>query len=170
MLFETEADRNRADWPFLQDGPINLFWSDSHFAAAKDDLTALGYLLIEASCQTDEHLHVEISAGLRWSDQFGYAPWTGNLDALHDAFFGLPSSLGDLAICLEHFHEMVARDPTHAVGLLDVLAGGSWQHLLRGRRLIVLVQTNDAKFQTERLGGTPANWNDAEFLNWNRGL
>jgi hypothetical protein len=170
LVFETEKDRERADWALLHNGPITLFWREGYFAKAKDDLTALGYLLIEASCRSAEHLQVEISAGLRWFDQFGYAPWNGSLDPLYDAFFGLPPSLGDVAICLEHFHEMVDREPSYAAGLLDVLASGSWQQLLRGRRFIVLVQTDDAKFHSEPLGGMRANWSEAEWLNEHRGL
>jgi len=170
VALEVEPYESRADWPFLKSGPVTLFWRESLFATAKNDLTKLGYLLIEASCQSAEQLHVEVSAGLRWFDQFGYAPWTGNLNALYDAFFGLPPELGDIAICLEHFHELVARDPAAAAGLLDVLALGSWQQLIRSRRFVVLVQTDDARFCTEPLGAMRANWNAGEWLDTNREL
>lgn len=39
-----------------------------------------------------------------------------------------------------------------------------------GERLVVLIQTNDNRYQTEKLGGRTAQWNRAEWLHSQRGM
>ena len=170
-MFETDAELARADWPLLQNGPINLFWRSRLLQAAKADLSTLGYTLIEASCHSPDRFQRELGGGLHWFEQFGYEPWDGNLNALADAFVVFPPLLGEqAAICLDGFHNLAAEDLPFAAGVLDVLAEGCRRQLVHGRRLVVLVQTDDSQFVCEGLGATRANWNTAEWLNKNRGV
>jgi len=169
-VFRTEEDRGRADWELLAEGAINLYWRDELFEATKGDLRALGYRLIEVTCITPEQFRQAVSDALRWEAQFGYEPWTGNLNALNDALCGFPFDGDDVAICLRDFHVIAGQEPPFAHGLLDSIERNSRYHLLQGRRLLALVQTNDAKFHCEGLGAASARWNPAEWANASRGL
>jgi hypothetical protein len=170
-MFRTEEDRERADWPLLSNGPITLFWRAELFDAAKCDLQALGYDLIEANGDDERTFQRAMSDGLLWQTQFSYEPWSGNLNALADSFVALPDEVGDLiAICISRFDLFAARSPGAATGVLDVLAEGARRLLLEGRRLAVLVQTDDPRFFSEGLGAVRANWNLDEWLDHRRGL
>jgi len=170
-LFRTPEDRERADWPLLEFGAVTLFWRGALFDATKAQLGGLGYRLIEIDCRTAEQVVQEVSDGLSWAEQFGYEPWTGNLNALDDAFHTFPfGSDDDVAICVRGFHVLVHQDERLARGLLDAIERWSRHHLLSGRRLLAVIQTNDAEFYCEGLGAGRANWNNAEWFNASRGL
>ena len=80
----TDADMDRADWRLLQEGAVSLFWKPQVLDAAKDDLKQLGYEILDIECGHGvEHFRAQVSLALRWEEQFGYSPWTGNLDALN---------------------------------------------------------------------------------------
>jgi hypothetical protein len=54
--------------------------------------------------------------------------------------------------------------------LLDICARASRNHMLTGKRLLILVQSNDPRIEFEGLGAVGARWNCHEFLNEHRGL
>lgn len=170
-MFRSEGDEDRADYRLLQYGAVTLFWRAALFEAAKADLRALDYHLIEIACAGVEPFVQALGEGLRWRDQFGYEPWSGNLNALNDGLRDPPvGAEGGLAICLGDFHTIAREDAGFAQGVLDVIEYNSRDHLLRGRRLMALVQTADAGFHADGLGARAAWWNPAEWLNANRGL
>lgn len=51
-----------------------------------------------------------------------------------------------------------------------VIAGASRRMLLTGKRLIILVQSDDPRMEFNQLGGVSAEWNRREWLNKDRGL
>jgi len=114
---------------------------------------------------------VQLSEGLRWHDQFGYAPWTGNLDALNDSLRDQPafSPCGCLAICIEDFDKLVSVDREFAWKLLDILEYQSRDNLLLGRKLVALIQTNDNRYEADNIGARHAQWNRHERLWSSRG-
>ena len=159
----------RADWPFIREGAITLFYRTDLFGRAKALLAGLDYALVEVSCRSTEQVIEQISEGLKWVDQFGYGPWTGNLNAFDEGFAGLqfPAS-GCFALCLESFHRLNEESPDFALGLLDVVETQSRNHLVDGLRSIALIQTDDPAFQTPKLGGCAARWNWDEWLTTSR--
>ena len=54
--------------------------------------------------------------------------------------------------------------------MLDILAGQARTAILIGNRVICLVQSNDPQLTFDPVGAMPVMWNDAEWLNANRGL
>lgn len=167
----TEDNLDRADWPLLQNGPINLFWRKSVFAATILDLEALNYLILRIKFSNLDQFYRDVSDALKWTEQFGYDRWNGNLNALNDGFRYEPfASANDSAFCVEDFHLLVNKDRQTAEALLEILADQSRAYLLFGKRLIGLFQTDDNKFSTDALGRSSAHWNQAEWLNKNRGL
>ncbi len=166
----TPDSLDRLDWPLLQNGPVNLFWRKSLFEAAILDLEALNYRILRIKYASLEGFYRDVSAVLKWKEQFGYDRWNGSLDALNDGFRGEPfDSADDGAFCIEDFDLLVAEDRGMGETILDIIADQSRSYLLFGKRLIGLVQTADAKYQTEKLGGAAAHWNQAERLNSARG-
>ena len=164
-----DGSEQRADWPFIKDGAITLFWRRALFNAAKETLRSLDYDLLQLECSTVERFKLELSAALRWEEQFGYSPWDGNLNALDEgvAWYRFPPS-SNVALAFAGFHRLVAEDPVTARGLLDVIELQSRNHLAAGRRLIALIQTDDAKFYAGGLGKRSATWNQPEWFDANR--
>jgi hypothetical protein len=147
---------NRADWPLLRNGAVNLFSRHENYAAAVAALHGLGYRML-IFARGPEHFIDEISAELKWREQFGYEPWSGNLDAFNDALRGEPfDTVDDSAICIENFQVLAGDDEAFARGLLDIIEQQSRYYLLFGKRLIALVHTQDKGFRCEGLGGRTA--------------
>ncbi|MCI3132633.1 hypothetical protein [Phenylobacterium aquaticum] len=167
-MIEDDADR-RADWPLLKDGAVTLFWRTSLFEQAKASLTSLSYALASIECISVEQFAADLGGALGWEQQFGYSPWSGNLNALAEgaATVAFPPSLC-LALAFEGYHRLVAQDAEFAHGVLDVIEYQARNHLAAGRRLIVLVQTDEAHFVADNLGARRAMWNRAEWLDGGR--
>jgi hypothetical protein len=168
----TDADMNRADWVFLQDGAVTLFWDFAVLGAAKEDLRQLGYEIAEVTCNSGKQsFQTQLSEALHWEEQFGYGPWQGNLNALDDGFRGYPfATVGRSALVLEGFHRLVATDSDFSHGVLDIIERQARNSLLLGKVLICLVQTDDNRYNCPPIGCRSANWNRREWMHADRGL
>jgi hypothetical protein len=166
------ADMDRADWIFLQNGAVTLFWNPAVLGAAKEDLRQLGYEIAEVACCNGlQSFRTQLSEVLHWEEQFGYAPWSGNLDALNDGFGEYPfTNTGRSALVLEGFHGLVAMDADFAHHVLDIIEDQARYHLLLGKILICLVQTDDNRYNCAPIGCRSANWNPRECRHSDRGL
>jgi hypothetical protein len=167
----SENDQGRADLRLLARGAVTLFWRQELFDATILELETLGYNIMQFKFETSEQFQNELSTALKWEDQFGYHPWTGNLDALNDGMYSEAAGQAkDNAICINDFDVAVRENAHWASEVLDVFAVHSRNYLLFGRRLICLVRTNDPKYECKPLGGRPPFWTDAEWSNRARGL
>ena len=84
---------------------------------------------------------------------------------------------GGLVLVLNHYDQFVksvgagtSRGQGVAEAMLDVFARAIRYHMLFGKRLIILVQSDDPRIHFDGLGGVSAMWNSREWLNKNRGL
>ena len=162
-MFSTDDDFKRADWLLLKNGAVTLFHKVELWQEQTRSLGALDYRIIEIAYSSFDQFVLEVSAALRWKDQFGYEPWTGNLNALNDAFRDLPFHGGrHLAIAISKFDVLVRDDATTAEAFLDMVERQSREELLRGRCLIGLIQTDDADYASPAVGGRrpQLNWNE----------
>ena len=162
-MFTTDADFQRADWPLLQNGAINLFSRSGVLAEARKSLDQLGYEISVVNCR---HRHPkfreQFSHILRWKEQFGYHPWDGNLNALNDGFRGYPfGPRRRSALILDRFHFIAKKDSKYAHAILDIIEKAARNHLLTGNILVCLVQTDDNRYGAH-LACRPANWNGRE--------
>ncbi|MCL9998228.1 MAG: hypothetical protein NBV68_02505 [Erythrobacter sp.] len=159
------------DLRLLQDGAVHLFWQRAVLDKWCADLDALGYDLHLIDCTDPGTMRTRFSDVLHWEEQFGYGPWTGNLDALNDGMRGWPFEGNDkVALVLLGFDRHVSRGEREAIALLDIIETQSRNCLLQGARLLALVQTEDRSFFTPDLGGRAAMWNPDEWSNASRGL
>ena len=98
-----------------------------------------------------------MSLVLKFKEQFGYDEWTGNLDALNDAFRCLDTDPETgLVLCFLRYDLLKAENPQLADGVLDMIERNSRDHLLFGRRLLALVQSDDPRIQFHPLGARAA--------------
>lgn len=170
-MFTNDADFERADWPLLQNAAVSLFWRPAILAEALDNLSKLGYEIGEVSCRSGRSIFYEqFSQVLHWKEQFGYYPWRGSLDALNDGFRDYPfGSSGRSALVLHGFHLLANEDSKFAHTVLDIIECSARDHLLTGKILICLVQTDDNYYHPPRIGCRLANWNRREWLWSDRG-
>ncbi len=94
-----------------------------------------------------------------------------NLNALNDCIsvIEVPAE-GGLVLVLRRFDVFASCQRETAQGVLDVLADNARRFLLFGRRLLVLVQSDDPRISLEPVGATVVGWNPKEWLNEDRGL
>lgn len=171
-MFLTDEDFQRPDWPLAQNGAVTLFRRREILSETIRSLTGLGYSIAHVGCDRgDVAFRRQVSAMLRWEDQFGSEAWNGNLDALNDGFRGFPfgSSHRSAAVFLD-WHAIAAPQPERAHAILDIIEGAARDALLRGNLLLALVQTDDPRYQCASIGARHAGWNPRERLLSARGL
>lgn len=171
-MFRDDDDVNRADWPLLQNGAVNLFWRLEILDDAQRALRLLDYDIAEIACHSGwSDFAPQMSSVLRWEDQFGYTPWTGNMDAFNDGLRGYPFGPSSRsAVIMRGFDKLVEEDPDGSRILLDILETSARDHLLWSRLLVVLIQTNDNRYDCGPIGARSAQWNTREWRDSDRSL
>jgi RNAse (barnase) inhibitor barstar len=111
-------------------------------------------------------MHVAMATTLSFPDYYGM-----NLNAMNDCISDLEvPAEGGLVLVFSRFDSFSLRHRDVAQGVLDLLADNARRFLLFGRRLLVLVQSDDPRIAFEPVGATAVSWNPKEWLNTNRGL
>lgn len=80
------ADVESIDYKLLRYGATTLFRRPALFSAAIDELAALGYLVHRIDARAPAPFIAGLTEALRFHENLGYTPWTGDLNALNDAF------------------------------------------------------------------------------------
>jgi len=165
----THKDYNRLDYRLLQNSSVNLYWSAKILSEDLSWLKATGYVVHTFDCETwtdEKVIHDSFAKQLEFPRYYG-----ANLDALNDCLgdLAIPDDSG-LCIVFKRFDVVTARIPKASHNILDILECNSRKHLLFGRRLIVLAQSNDPKLSFAPIGAIAVSWNPKEFLNKSRGL
>jgi hypothetical protein len=71
-----------------------------------------------------------------------------------------------LALVFSRFDHFYRQYSKFAWNLLDAIARASWHLLLTGRRLMVLVQSDDPTIWFDEVGGHTAWMNAREIVDW----
>ncbi|HEV2276242.1 MAG TPA: barstar family protein [Acidobacteriaceae bacterium] len=172
MVAFARGDEGRLDWKILRDGSIALYRNPRYIEEDIEWLRRNSYEIHSLDCTTwfsDEAMYTEFQRSLSFPGYFGK-----NLDALNDSLseMAVPEN-GGMALVLSGF-DVYAKGcggapmqsgRTRAGVLLDILARNSRYFLLTGRRMVVLVQSNDPLMHFEQLGGSSTRWNGREWLN-----
>lgn len=171
-----EANDQRRDWTILRDGGVALYWRPEALRMDLNWLESNGYNIVEfdaAKWNSEEQMHDSLRASLSFPYYYGK-----NLDALNDCMWSdlvVPDS-GGAALVFHHYDQFaeIARSHPNDKGLakivLHILARAVRYHLLFGRRLLILVQSDDPGIRFDDLAGISADWSPREWLNQNRGL
>ncbi|HEY0696583.1 MAG TPA: hypothetical protein VGD43_02100 [Micromonospora sp.] len=154
------------DYQLLQHGPLHFYrhrWARERLLV---DLEALGYEPIEVdlgSCRDPGAVRrAVIQAVPGWPTGYGEGTWAGFADGLTDHL--LHADRQQVVLVLTGWGTAYRADSTEALVLLDLLAGVARWHLLFGRRLICLVETDDPHLELPGLGGEQVGWNRHEWL------
>jgi len=178
-----EVNDEQRDWIILRDGGVHLYLRQEILADDIDWLKANGYRIISfdaaewqsaSDWESERLMHESLKAQLSFPDYYGK-----NLDALDECILEdlVVPDAGGLALVLNHYDRFftplsstAVHDRSTAEVVLSILAKAVQYHMLFGRRLLILVQSDDPNIQFGRLGGVAASWNHREWLNKNRGL
>jgi len=171
-MSDGKIDWGKADLELMQHSAVNLFWQSRVLHEACHALSDLSYSVTTINCADGwESFRAQMSKFLGWEEQFGYALWTGNLNALNDGLSVYPFPANNrAALVLTGFHALVRSDKCASHIMLDLLETHSRDFLLFAKRLIILVQTDDNRFDCPPIGGRSPMWNRLEWSDQNRGL
>lgn len=172
-----EANDLRRDFAILRDGGVALYWRPEVLKKDLSWLESSGYDIVEfdaAEWNSEEQMHDSLRSRLSFPYYYGK-----NLDALNDCMcsdLAVPDG-GGVALVFHHYDRFATINQVHdsdAKGLaqtvLHILARAVRYHMLFGRRLLILVQSDDPRIRFDDLAGISAGWNPQEWLNQNRGL
>lgn len=182
-----EVNDEQLDWIILRDGGIYLYWRQEILADDLSWLKSRNYTIVsfeaaewqsESVWESERRMHESLKAQLSFPDYYGK-----NLDALDECMLDdlVVPDLGGLALVLNHYdrfsnpvHDLASNERSTAEIVLSIFAKAVRHHMLFGRRLLILVQSDDPKIGFGRLGGVAARLNHREWLReWlskNRGL
>jgi hypothetical protein len=167
VVFDDDVQRTHPeDFHLLQNGHLHLFrhaWALSRLVA---DLVGLGYEVVEVdmvSCDGADSLRDAVIAVIDdWPSDYGRGTWHGFNDGLMD--YLLTSKCPLVVLVLKGLDQVRGKDEASVLALLEGLASSARWHLLFGRRLICLVETDDIELDTGALGGKRPGWSRHEFL------
>ncbi|MGD0939120.1 MAG: barstar family protein [Terracidiphilus sp.] len=134
-------------------------------------LQSNGYGIIEFDAgvwKSEEQMHIELKSGLSFPDYYGK-----NLDSLNDSMredLAIPDEGGLVLVLRRYDHFAKAAQigtadlRTFAEMVLDNFARAVRYHILFGRRLIIILQSDDPRVRFENLAPVAADWNPREWL------
>jgi hypothetical protein len=163
------------DYRLVHSTFVTMFWDSTLLQKTVGWLSNHGYQV--ATVDTDDwseaaDMHRDIARTLDFPDYYGH-----NLDALDDCLgdvacgaYGVRPNATGLVLVLQNYDRFAARSADTAHQLLDIFATQARHAAILGNRMFCLVQSGDPRLALEPVGATPVMWNDAEFLDANRGL
>ncbi|HET9139784.1 hypothetical protein [Actinophytocola sp.] len=153
------------DFQLLHFGHLHLFRHAWALSRLVTDLAELGYEVVEveaASCDDADSLRDAVIAAIDgWPSGYGRGTWPGFADGLTDYLLTAERPL--LVLVLKGLDQVRGKDEACVRDLLDLLASIAPWHLLFGRRLICLIETDDTELDTGVLGGERPGWTRHEF-------
>jgi RNAse (barnase) inhibitor barstar len=162
------TELQRLDWRLLQNGSVSLYFRDEALDADLGWLRENAYQVEEVDAlawTSAKDMHQALATALTFPDHYGR-----NLDALNDCLSDVDvPDAGGLVLVFRRFDAFATLDRKVADGLLDILAWNARRFLLFGRRLLVLLQSDDPQLALAPVGATPVMWNPREWLDRDRG-
>jgi hypothetical protein len=166
-VFDESARGTHAeDFQLLNYGHVHLVRNDWARDRLVADLRARDYMIftvdLTTAANSDGVRGVVIDAVPDWPTTYGRTTWPGFTDGLTDHL--LNADRQQVVLVLAGLDTAITRPGNEVVVLLDLLASvGRW-HLLFGRRLICLVDTDDPDLDLPPLGAEHVRWSRHEFL------
>ena len=159
----------RLDFEILQNGSVSLYFRSPILEEDISWLKANQYRVDSFDCDgwmDEAALLKDFGLTMEFPDYYGQ-----NFNALNDCLSDVDvADNGGRAIVLNRFDSFAAKNPDGAEVLLNILDENSRHHLMFGRRVLILVQSNDPEIRFDAIGRYGATWNRQEWLNSSRGL
>lgn len=168
-IFRYGEEFQRLDWELLQNGAVSLYFRPQLLAADIEWLKKHDYRVDTFDCSLwlgESEMHEALSCDLEFPDYYGRT-----LTALNDCISDIQvPEEGGRVLVFNRYDSFAARVPDVAWSVLDIMEFCSRRFLLFGRRLIMLVQSDDPNISFELVGGRSVIWNPREWLRSSRGL
>lgn len=167
-----DEDFDKLDYRLLQNGPVNLFQSESILEDCINELKMLGYVVhdIDTKGQSMPLWLRPLGQNLNFPDYFKGNNLDSFNDLMHDVAFGeygrgwSPDTDSGIAFVLRHYDAFSNEYPSDAHAVADIIANNSRLAMLAGNRMIVLLQVDSGSFELAPLGATTPQWNAREAL------
>jgi RNAse (barnase) inhibitor barstar len=163
------------DYRLVHNTFVTMYWSPAVLREVTDRLAEHGYHVVTLNAATwagTDDMHRKLASALDFPSYYGR-----NLNAFSDCLsdvatgdYGVPPGATGLVLVLLGIEVFAASHRGTAQALLNVFAVEARNAALIGSRMMCLVQSNNAKLRFEPVGATEVMWNDAEWLNADRGL
>ena len=154
------------DIEILKDGPICKYYKNSILDEDMHWFIDNGFDVYDITVRNwdKNNFHKHLKKELNFPDYYGE-----NLAAFNDC-------LGDMyndrykgvVIIFRRYDEFLNNERSSAEAILDIIATESRNWLLKGKKLIGLIQSNEPNLVLPKLGGISPNWNLAEWMNDSR--
>lgn len=159
----------RLDYELLRHGGLTLYYNEILLQNDLDWLQAEQYQIHQFSCDrwdSEDDFHKDVSRQLDFPGYYGE-----NLDAFRDcmAYVEIPDQ-GGMVLVFRKVNTLSAPMDDTMWRILDILACTMYDDLLFGRRLIVLLQSDDPEIEIAPVGARGVYWNCKEWLCSDRGL
>jgi RNAse (barnase) inhibitor barstar len=162
-------ETQRLDWKLLERGAIALYHKSSVLSADIGWFRQHKYVVHELNgveWTTPDAFHADVQRGLGFPEYYGknLASWVDCLPEMQ-----VPDE-GGVVLVFRRYDVFAKSHPSLAQTILDSIESTSRRFLLTGRRLIALVQSDDARLRFERVGALPVTWNPREWTDADRGI
>ena len=169
VFSDAPEEWQRLDLRLLQNGSVHLYYRPSILEEDVEWLRDHGYQVVGFDCskwETEQLMHEDLASRLAFPDYYGK-----NLDALNDCVSELcvPNDCGGVFV-FNRYDVFTTNVQKVAWHVLDIIDRNAWLHLLFGRRLFALVQSDNPRIEFPLIGSRQAMWNLREWLNKNRDL
>ena len=177
MAIFKAGEENDLDYVAVRDGGVLLYRKLNYIEEDIQWLRERNYRIYEFDCAawtSEMALHENLRSALSFPDYYG-----NNLNALDECMSDdlVVPDPGGLVLVLNHYDRifkpasgLASEGRGTAEVVLSIFADAVRYHMLFGRRLLILVQSDDPKIDFGRLRGVAARWNRREWLNSSRGL
>jgi RNAse (barnase) inhibitor barstar len=178
-VFElNQVDDQQLDWVILRQGGIALYWRPELLSDDLKWFQAKNYMIHHfdaAEWNSEEPMHEALKRALNFPEWYGKNP-----NALHDCIeedLVIPTDTGLVLVFhhFDHFARALGAPPPpdeqgYAEITLHIFALAIRHHSLLGKRMVVLVQSDDPNLRFGPLGGISPIWNWREWMSKDRGL
>jgi hypothetical protein len=168
-ITENEINSTWLVWSLFQNGGVVLFKRRDVLDATTDKLRSCGYRGCVVNCQAcpdEESLLKAIVDALAMSRYPNV-----NLDGFNDYVSQIDFDGGTgVIVVLIGYHQFRTRFPECAFHILDIMADNHRANMLKGNRLLTLVQSDDPHIgeRIGRVGGYKPHWNSSEWFTADR--
>jgi hypothetical protein len=155
--FTEQETEQQWDYELLQDGAVSGFVGAARLDHVLEQLRALGYGIAETRGGDG---HAVLLGNLLNQVALRYCgPSVQNLDAVRDTVRCIDfTGVKGWVLVIRDFDETFRADRRWATDVTDLLAEVSYEHLLMGNRLLVVLHSEQDGVDLGRLGGHTPCW------------
>jgi hypothetical protein len=158
----------------LGSGPVTLFFQAAVLDDIVSELRDSDYHVVELDASrwlTVKDMYWDFARVFRF--EHDHADPQGFGECLAESLCGQYGAFDDtngVAIVMTGYDQFARDFPDTAHSILDVIADRSRGALLNGDHFVCLLQSDDPRLELPTIGAIPVRWNDAEWLNTQRGV